>query len=174
MKTFRLTFVRAILFTILLPGTLAIVIPAVLRRLWPIPVPLGVAKYAGVVFILFGLALYGVSALRFLVEGGGTPAIWFSRPMRWLIGEEPGMLVSGGPYRFTRNPMYLSGVCFIFGQGLLFESGVVLAYSAIVWLVFHTVVVFGEEPHLKAKYGRSYEEYLRRTPRWFGIRRRPP
>src|SRR2546427_10525595 len=43
-----------------------------------------------------------------------TPAIFFSRRLRLLIGEEPGGLVSGGLYRFSRNPMYFGVLMVVF------------------------------------------------------------
>ncbi|HXG00138.1 MAG TPA: isoprenylcysteine carboxylmethyltransferase family protein [Bacteroidota bacterium] len=132
---------------------------------------LGLWRFGGVAFMLVGCALYTASALAFLTEGGGTPAIWFSKPLRRLIGEEPMRLVRGATYHFTRNPMYLGIVTFIVGQAILFETEVVLMYAGVVWLCFHLVVVLAEEPHLRKKSGEAYVEYCRRVPRWIGFRR---
>jgi hypothetical protein len=49
-----------------------------------------------------GILLYALSLLRFLAAGG-TPAIFFTRHLRLLIGEEPAALVSAGLYRFSRG-----------------------------------------------------------------------
>jgi protein-S-isoprenylcysteine O-methyltransferase Ste14 len=104
--------------------------------------------------------------LRFL-SSGGTPAIFFTRPLRALLGEEPPRLVQSWLYTVTRNPMYVGVVLAVFGQALVFASANIAVYGALLWLAFHVVVVALEEPHLRERHGRSYEEYCRRVPRWF-------
>jgi protein-S-isoprenylcysteine O-methyltransferase Ste14 len=83
-------------------------------------------------------------------------------------------LVSGGPYRFSRNPMYLGVLLVVFGQAVLFASPRLAAYGCAVSLFFHLMVVFFEEPHLRAARGRSYALYCRSVPRWLGLPRRRP
>ena len=78
-------------------------------------------------------------------------------------------LVSTGPYRFTRNPMYL-------GMVLLSASGPLLmglpwnlwpAVTLAVWLHFRFVLP--EEKFLREQLGVSYLEYASRNPRWLGF-----
>jgi protein-S-isoprenylcysteine O-methyltransferase Ste14 len=56
----------------------------------------------------------------------------------------------------------------VFGQAVLFASLRVAIYWCVASLFFHCVVVFVEEPHLRATRGGSLEAYLRRVPRWLG------
>ena len=83
------------------------------------------------------------------------PAIFFTRPFRFLIGEEPAGLVSGGLYRFSRNPMYVGVLLAVFGRAMLFKSAPLAAYGCTVFACFHVIVVLVDEPHLRATRGRS-------------------
>jgi len=165
----RCLFVRAVVFTVLIPGTVAFVVPSGIVREFPIELSLGVGRYIGFLPILFGIALYALSVFSLVVEGRGTPLIWFARPFRFFLGEEPGKLVIGGLYKMTRNPMYLGVISAVLGQAVLFQSGALIVYACCLFFIFHTVVVFIEEPHLRRKFGEEYERYLKSTHRWVGI-----
>jgi len=54
----------------------------------------------------------------------------------------------------------------ILGQRLVFGNVRVLAYGAVVWLLFHLFVLIYEEPTLRATFGREYEIYCSEVPRW--------
>ncbi len=150
-------------------GTVVGYIPYWLRSQYPQELELGTFKYLGWLFILFGVLLYGWSALTFLLKGDGTPAIWFTKHLKFLVGEEPRKIVTQGLYRFSRNPMYVGVLSFVVGEAFLLESRVLLTYSLIVSAVFYLTVVLVEEPHLKKKYGQEYVDYLQSTPRWLSI-----
>jgi len=115
-----------------------------------------------------GTLIYGLCLIRFLAAGG-TPAIFFTRHLWLLIGEEPARLVSGGLYRFSRNPMYGGVLLVVFGQAALFASPRMAAYGCALFVFFHLIVVFVEEPHLRAARGLPYESYCREIPRWLGL-----
>jgi protein-S-isoprenylcysteine O-methyltransferase Ste14 len=167
-----MTALRLIIFTLLIPGTIAVYIPRWLMQTYPARFEIGGWQYTGVCLMLVGFGFYLLSAFAFLMEGGGTPAIWFSRSFRFLIGEEPTHLVRGTLYQFTRNPMYIGVGTFILGEAVWFEARVLLAYAFIVWVCFHLVVIFIEEPHLRNKNGAAYDEFCRAVPRWIGFRKR--
>jgi len=155
---------RGLLFTLLVPGVVGVWVPLTLGA--------GASAQAGFwragwIAIAGGAALYLWCLLRFLAAGG-TPAIFFTRHLRFLIGEEPDSLVHGGPYRFSRNPMYLGVLLVVFGQAAILASLPVALYGACLWLAFHIVVVGLEEPHLRATQGTAYADYCRGVPRWFG------
>lgn len=157
---------RGLIFTLLIPGFIAVYAPHLLlgSRLqqegpWQ----------AGWLLIVLGGAIYFLCLFSFLAANG-TPAIFFTRHLRMIIGSEPSVLVRGGLYKFSRNPMYLGVVMVIMGQALLYSSGLLAAYGATMFLLFHLVVIFIEEPHLKARNPKSFEQYHREVPRWFGLR----
>jgi protein-S-isoprenylcysteine O-methyltransferase Ste14 len=153
---------RAIVFTVLVPGTVTIYVPRLLLA-GSAPAT-GTVRFLGLLPIAAGVAGYLACALEFLLRGGGTPAPFIARPFRFLIGEEPQAVVQSALYQHSRNPMYLSVVTILLGESLLFESGVLLGYALGAWLTFHLVVVFLEEPHLSRRPG--YDEYRARVPRW--------
>jgi protein-S-isoprenylcysteine O-methyltransferase Ste14 len=154
--------VRAILFTILIPGTLTIYIPSVL--LAGTAPPGDSWRFLGLLPIAAGTLGYLACALEFLLRGGGTPAVFFTRPLRFLIGEEPKTVVQTALYQRSRNPMYVSVITVVLGESLFFESRSLLYYALFLWLMFHLVVVLLEEPHLRRRPG--YDEYCARVPRW--------
>ena len=92
----------------------------------------------------------------FVVRGHGTPAP-FDAPRR---------LVAWGPYRYTRNPMYIGGALLLLGFGLFERSPSILVFVPAWWLLFHLLVVFYEEKILRVKFSADYDDYCRRTPRW--------
>ncbi len=155
---------RGILFTVLIPGFVAFYLP---HAVDPGAHRRGGAWELGWILVAAGTATYFACLLRFLAAGG-TPAIFFTRPLRFLIGEEPGSMISSGLYRYSRNPMYLGVLMVVFGQSLLFGSPWLALYGCAVFFCFHLVVVFLEEPHLRTILGAPYEEYCRRVPRWLG------
>jgi len=155
-------WLRGLIFTALVPYVIGGVVPSMFyggRRMG------GGWWLAGWLLVAAGAAIYAVCLVRFLISGG-TPAIFFTRHLRFLIGEEPGRLVDSGLYRRSRNPMYLGVVLAVFGQAILFRSVDVAEYGLALWLMFHLVVVLLEEPHLRGERGAGYEEYCRRVPRW--------
>jgi len=117
-----------------------------------------------------GSAIYFRCLLSFLARNG-TPAIFFTRSLRSVLGEEPRTLVRGGLYRHSRNPMYVGVLAVVFGQAILLASGPIAIYGIALFAGFHVVVTFIEEPHLKARDPEAFEAYTRTTPRWIGIPR---
>jgi protein-S-isoprenylcysteine O-methyltransferase Ste14 len=157
-------WLRGLLFTVLVPFVVAYVVPQDLRgsRL----VAPGFWQ-TGYILVGVGVVLYFWCLLCFLLAGG-TPAVFFTRHLSFLIGREPPKVVKSGPYRFSRNPMYVSVLAAIFGQVLLYRSSRILVYGACAALVFHLVVVFLEEPHLRKTRGPEYHAYLQHVSRWLG------
>lgn len=61
---------RAVAFTILIPGTVVGLVPYLLTHAWSVEVNIGYARYIGFIFLLAGLVFYCLSVLSFLVKGG--------------------------------------------------------------------------------------------------------
>ena len=158
-------WLRGLVFTALVPAVVAFFVP---MTLYSGKQPQEGIWRAGWMFIVVGALIYLLCLLQFLAAGG-TPAIFFARHLRFFIGEEPSGLVSGGLYRFSRNPMYVGVLLVVFGQALLFASRKVAIYGAGLWVFFHLIIILVEEPHLRATRGQSYEQYSRAVPRWLGL-----
>jgi protein-S-isoprenylcysteine O-methyltransferase Ste14 len=159
-----LLWLRGVAFTVLVPAVVGLYVPSIFlegRRLQ------AGAWQAGWILVIVGTATYLVCLIQFLAAGG-TPAIFFTRHLRFLIGEEPTVVVRQGIYRISRNPMYVGVLTAIFGQAILYRSRAVAIYGLTAWVFFHLVVVFLEEPHLRATRGDEYARYCRQSPRWLG------
>jgi len=119
--------------------------------------PLGAVRYFGALPILIGAAIYFWCAWDFTFAGRGTPA-----PI-----DPPKELVVRGLYRYVRNPMYVGILSILLGEALLFASGRLLEYTAVVFTFFFLFVVLYEEPMLRQKFGESYRQYCKNVSRWF-------
>jgi len=151
---------RTAVFTLVVPGTVAGVVPALLVRGAPSLPPAEGWPFArlvlGLPLVLAGLLLYAWCVWAFGRLGRGTPA-----PI-----DPPRVLVSRGPYAWSRNPMYVGVLAVILGQAALFASPRLLAYAAAVFLGFHLFTVLYEEPAHRRRFGAAFDEYCRRVPRW--------
>lgn len=75
-------------------------------------------------------------------------------------------LVTSGPYRFSRNPVYLGYTLLMLGAGL-FTGNLWMALAAVITAyVTHAWIVRSEEKHLLARFGFEFECYCRRTRAW--------
>ena len=77
----------------------------------------------------------------------------------------PERIITTGPYRYTRNPMYLGHLIFLAGLAILFWSwfAVILLVLRALW--FHRRVL-RDEARLEKKFGEPYAAYRRRAKRW--------
>ncbi|MEY7849237.1 isoprenylcysteine carboxylmethyltransferase family protein [Natrarchaeobius sp. A-rgal3] len=154
------TFAKTVVFTLLVPYTVAVAIPRALQR-WrthpQLPVDSTLARAAGSVSVLIGSLLYAHTAWQFVIEGRGTPS----------STDEPEELVTGGIYAHVRNPMYVGVLLVAIGQALRYRSVSALWWAAGCWIGFHGRVLEYEEPHLVETYGEEYDRYCERVPRWF-------
>ena len=75
-------------------------------------------------------------------------------------------LVTHGPYRFTRNPMYLGMTLLYLGLTIRANMGWPLLLLPVVLWVLYRLVISREERYLSSAFGTAYEEYRRRVRRW--------
>ena len=76
-------------------------------------------------------------------------------------------IVKDGPYRFTRNPIYLANTVLYVGVTLLFNAFWPLLTLVPFFLLLHWGVVRREERYLEARFGETYLDYKSRVRRWF-------
>ena len=157
---------KTIAFLFLVVASVICYIPFLLTKLDVFRLQLGSYRYAGIPVIIGGLLFLVPAILSFAMKGKGTPAVFFARYFSYLIGNEPARLITENVYRFTRNPMYLGVLLITAGEGIIFDHPVLLLYTCLLFIFFHVVIVFLEEPHLKKKYGIPYEEFLLKSKRW--------
>jgi protein-S-isoprenylcysteine O-methyltransferase Ste14 len=117
---------------------------------WPVRVAIGVAGLAG--FLYFdGRAMHGFGR-------AGTSVLPF--------GDRTTAIVTDGPYRFSRNPMYV-GMALLY-VGIAVAAGVIwaLATLLVVLVIIRYYVIAREEKYLVSKFGDPYREYQSRVRRW--------
>ena len=131
-----------------------------LNRVWPIGVGFALpapARYwlggAIVVAAILGLGLWPVVLFR---RSGQSANPWKPTPS----------LVDRGPFRFTRNPMYLQMVLACLGVAvMLMNWWIVILTPFAAWLLQRLAIV-PEEAYLERKFGEAYLAYKRRVRRW--------
>lgn len=145
-----------LVFLFVAPGVVAGLVPWLLTE-WDVgPEFPAWALLVGGLIAAVGVIILLNTFIRFVTEGGGTPA-----PVA-----PTEHLVVGGLYRYVRNPMYLGVVATIFGQGLLLSRPVLLWYGAGIWAVVALFVRLYEEPVLRRQFGVEYETYRRSVRGW--------
>jgi protein-S-isoprenylcysteine O-methyltransferase Ste14 len=77
----------------------------------------------------------------------------------------PEYLIGSGPYRYSRNPMYVTEEAMWLGWSLFFGSPGLLGYSIAIAAVMREFVR-REERTLEARFGEAWREYADRVPRW--------
>ena len=75
-------------------------------------------------------------------------------------------IVEDGPFRFSRNPMYLSLVLVLLALSILFLSIWYLLSAVSLWLVLDRLAAVPEESYLERKFGERYVDYKSRVRRW--------
>jgi protein-S-isoprenylcysteine O-methyltransferase Ste14 len=126
----------------------------------------------------FGATLYSI----FLPLRPGTP--WFvAGLMIFVVGlallisatlsmarAEAGKPFTGGIYRFSRHPMYLS-MFLVYAAVSVAASSWLFALITIVTFFLQRSQAIQEENYCLNKFGQAYRQYLARTPRWLGVPR---
>lgn len=110
---------------------------------------------AGIVVFIFGLSLTFWSF--YLFKKNKTPII---------PGKKPTFVVVDGPYKFTRNPMYLGVSTALFGAAFYFGNLLSFLSPIIFFLVMNYYFVPFEEKLLEGLFGKKYIDYKKKVRRW--------
>jgi len=84
----------------------------------------------------------------------------------YISGYKDDRLIQYGPYSLVRNPLYVFSFIGTIGLGLATENLLALTLMVVLFCVFYPSVVDEEESKLKARYGKTFEAYAKKTPRW--------
>src|SRR5262249_4175215 len=115
----------------------------------------GLCLVCGMIFIILAPTL-ALSAFR-TMKGAGTN----------ILPSEPALtIVRNGPFRFTRNPVYLSFCLLQIALGFFLNDWITLLFVVPLIVLFHYGVVLREERYLTAKFGEPYLQYKREVRRW--------
>ena len=140
-----------------IPFVLAIAAGALLRRELPLPIGGGIVRV---------IAAWTLVAACAALLAAGFQAFW-SRHTSALPVRPATTLVVAGPYRFTRNPMYVGLTLLAAGAGLWLDTWWVFVFLILAVLVTDRYVIAREEHYLRRRFGRDYEAYVHRVRRWF-------
>lgn len=75
-------------------------------------------------------------------------------------------LCTRGPFRFSRNPIYLGDWSLLAGVSLLLGTFWPFLFVPLIWIMLRFGVIRYEEAHLEAKFGDAYRDYKARVRRW--------
>ena len=153
----RRRFLHAVIAFLVLPGTVALLVPWLLRP------PAADVRSLGVPVFVSGVAMLLWCVRDFYVAGRGSLAPW----------APPERLVIIGLYRLSRNPMYIAVLIILCGWAVMYASRTLWLYTMFVAIAFHLRVIFGEEPWLLRTHGAEWAAYRSDVPRWLGIPMQP-
>ncbi len=134
----------------------SLVFGAVIHLVMPVPfLPGTLAVPFGVPLVAVAIALFLYSVAQF--RAAGTP----------VTAREPTtVIVRSGPYRFSRNPIYLAFSVFQLGVAIWVNSVWLLATLIGAVVLIHYVVIRREEQYLERKFGTEYLDYKSSVGRW--------
>ncbi|MEP6592816.1 MAG: isoprenylcysteine carboxylmethyltransferase family protein [Acidobacteriota bacterium] len=135
---------------------LAVLIGVLLDRRWPLPIAAGpLTTTAGVFFAVGWMAISLLSIGR------------FRRSKTSIVPIRPaGALVFTGPYRYTRNPMYVGLALLMIACGLFLATWWPVVLLAPTLAIVQQFVILPEERYLRRRFGTEYEGYTGRVRRW--------
>jgi protein-S-isoprenylcysteine O-methyltransferase Ste14 len=141
-------------------GFILVLLPWLITRFqagtppWPVAV-----RALGVALIVLGGLVNVATFVRFPVEGVGTPFPTNPPSSRKVM--------VGGPYRYVRNPMYVSYFVAILGEALLLSRPVLFIYLLGLAACVTGFVHWWEEPTMAKRFGAEYEAYRKQVPGWW-------
>jgi len=150
-------FAKASLFTLLVPGTVVVLLPYLLVA----DASLGAIDFLGMALLgllplVLGAALYLRCAYDFAWSGRGTP----------FPVDPPSQLVMSGPYRYSRNPMYVGVLAILAGEVLLYSDLRLFFFFLAMTVLFNIFILSYEERTLGRQFGEAYADYCEAVPRW--------
>lgn len=128
-----------------------------LQLVWPLP---GGLARAALIALALCIAVPGVllvgGALRLFRETEQDPKPWLATPA----------IITGGVYRYTRNPMYLGLAVLQLAIGVGLGNPWIVLLVPLSCAIVHITAIRPEEAYLEQKFGATYLEYKRAVRRW--------
>ena len=109
----------------------------------------------------------GWASIAFWAAIAAWSMVLFARQGTAIYPNSPATkLVTWGPYRFSRNPMYVAFSVLYFGLSMMVSTAWPLLFQPIVWVLLYFFVIRREERYLASAFGAEYEAYRARVRRW--------
>lgn len=139
---------------------LAIVAGYGLQKLWPLRLGLeispGVRDVVGWGLVALAVLGFGLPAVLLFRRSGQDENPWKPTPS----------IVERGPYRLTRNPMYVQMLLICLGFAILMANPWIALLVPVAGWTLQRLVIVHEEAYLERKFGDVYLDYKRRVRRW--------
>ncbi len=119
----------------------------------------GFPRFAGLALLAASLYLEARATYVLWTQGGGTP-----NPV-----DPPRRLVKTGPYRLSRNPLYVARLGILLGASLMLGSPTIMAATLLLFGFLQAVLVPAEEAQLRQRFGAAYREYSVEVSRWISL-----
>lgn len=129
-----------------------------LRALVPLPIPLltdDVASIAGPSIVVVALVLFIWAARTMRAGGASIPT-----------NQSTDVIVQTGPYRFSRNPIYLAMVLLLAGVGVWANALWLIGMAVLDGILLSWGVISREEAYLRRKFTDQYSAYTEAVRRW--------
>jgi protein-S-isoprenylcysteine O-methyltransferase Ste14 len=110
--------------------------------------------------------------LGILIIGAGlylafrTRALFLQNRTTLSPYESPAVLLTTGPFRMSRNPVYLAMAAVLFGSAVLMGTLVPFVFPVLFMVIIELLFITDEERRLEEIFGGAYREYTRRVRRW--------
>ena len=144
------------------PPPVVFVIVFIIGRVLDNTVPISWPESLQQISFLGGIALFAI---------GSIGSIWAMRCFRsesasLMPNKRSDGLVIAGPYRFSRNPMYVAAFAQYIGISMAFQCVWPLVLMPVIWMILNYGIIAREETYLKEEFGQPYEDYLASVRRW--------
>ena len=150
------TVVLGALYFVAIPLSLHVLNEALAWPIWMLPG----GHLVGASLVVAGLGLVAYCNHLFSRIGGGS-----------IVPIDPTQkLVVVGPYRYSRNPVFLGYLTMLSGTFLVSGAVALLGY-AVAFFFYLEFFIRREEPDLVKRFGEEYRGYMQSVPRWLGLRR---
>ena len=139
---------------------LAIVVGSIFHWLWPLPgyweLSAPARYYIGGGIAIGSILVLGLWSVALFRKGGQSENPWKPTPN----------IEVRGPFRFTRNPMYLQMVLVCVGVSIAFWNMWILVLTPLVVWALTYCAIEPEETYLEEKFGQTYTAYKESVRRW--------
>ena len=138
------------------PFLILVGLAIVLNFILPIGVIIQVPyTYLGLFFILFGISI-----------NLWCEVLFHKRKTTVNPSGSPCSLIVSGPFRISRNPIYLGMTLILLGIAIFLGTLVTFLLPLVFWAIMETMFIPTEEKNLEKAFGKEYEDYKRKVRRW--------
>jgi len=140
----------------IMEAAILIVLPIIFHFLFPVSVIIHRPySYLGIILMILGFALASWAA-RVFREAGTT----------FELHGESSILTVSGPFKISRNPIYLGMVLWLLGLAVLLGSLTAFIFPVLLFLLTNLLIIPIEEKELEKMHGGKYDNYRQSVRRW--------